>query len=129
MAKVSKPVKSFLSELVVVFLSMKGRYCFRNMSRWACFCEHTVSRNFAKAFDFYGFQQQFIDSFLATKKLIAVVDCSFVTKSGKATFGLDKFFSSTAKKAVKGLELSLIGLVDIETRKLLACIQDRQKQA
>jgi hypothetical protein len=116
MPQVSKPVKGFLSQLVVVFLSLKGRYCFRNMSRWATFCEHTISRNFAKKFDFYLFEQQFIDSFLQGKKLIAVVDCSFVTKAGKATFGLDKFFSSTVKKAVKGLELSLIGLVDIQTR-------------
>lgn len=45
-----------------------------------------------------------------------MVDCSFVTK---ATFGVDKFFSSTAAKAVKGLELSLIGLVDIESREAL----------
>jgi hypothetical protein len=115
MPKVSKPVKNFLSELLVVFLSLKGRYCFRNISRWASFCEHTVSRNFAKAFDFYLFQQGFIDSFLEDKQLIAVIDCSFVTKSGKATFGLDKFFSSTVKKAVKGLELSLIALVDTQS--------------
>src|SRR5215210_5598982 len=138
MPKVSKPVKNFLNELLVVFLSLKGRYCFRNISRWGSFCEHTLSRNFAKEFDFYGFGQVFIDSFLKGKKLIAVVDCSFVTKAGKATFGLDKFFSSTVKKAVKGLEVSLIALVDTETREALpkamqclslVCIQGRQKQA
>jgi hypothetical protein len=116
MPKVSKPVKDFISELLVVFLSLKGRYCFRNISRWACFCEHTVSRNFAKAFEFYQFQQLFMDTLLSDKKLIGVVDCSFVSKAGKASFGLDKFFSSTIKKAVKGLELSLIALVDIQTR-------------
>lgn len=119
MNKVSKPLESFLSELLIVFLSLKGRYCFRNISRWATFCEHPMGRNFAKAFDFYLFQQQFIDSFLQDRKLIAVVDCSFITKAGKATFGLDKFFSSTAKKAVKGLELSLIDLVDLQTREAL----------
>jgi hypothetical protein len=116
MPTLSKPVQNFLSELLVVFLSLKGRYCFRNISRWGSICEHTLSRNFAKEFDFYLFQQQFMDSFLTGKKLIAVVDCSFVAKAGKATFGLDKFFSSTLKKAVKGLELSLIALVDIESR-------------
>jgi hypothetical protein len=118
MPKVSKPVKNFLSELLVVFLSLKGRYCFRNISRWSSFCAHTVSRNFAKGFDFYLFEQQFLDTFLQGKKLIAVVDCSFVTKAGKASFGLDTFFSSTIGKAVKGLELSLIALVDILCRKL-----------
>lgn len=128
MPKVSKPVKNFLNELLVVFLSLKGRYCFRNISRWGSFCEHTLSRNFAKEFDFYGFGQVFIDSFLKGKKLIAVVDCSFVTKAGKATFGLDKFFSSTVKKAVKGLEVSLIALVDTETREAFS-LHTRQTKA
>lgn len=117
-----------MSELVAIFLSLKGRYCFRNISRWASFCEHTVSRNFTKAFDFYSFQQAFMDSFLQGKKLIAVVDCSFVTKAGKATFGLDKFFSSTVSKAVKGLELSLIGLVDIDSREAFS-LHSRQTKA
>jgi hypothetical protein len=128
MNKVSKPLEYFLSELLIVFLSLKGRYCFRNISRWASFCEHTVSRNFAKGFDFYSFQQSFIDTYLTGKKLIGVIDCSFVTKSGKATFGLDKFFSSTVKKAVKGLELSLIALVDIETREAFS-LHPRQTKA
>jgi hypothetical protein len=128
MTLVNKPVKNFLSELLVVFLSLKGRYCFRNMSRWACFCEHTISRNFAKNFDFYSFQQLFFDTFFAGKKLIAVLDCSFITKSGKASFGLDKFFSSTVKKAVKGLELSLIALVDTESREAFS-LHTRQTKA
>jgi Transposase DDE domain len=128
MNRVSKPLESFLSELLIVFLSLKGRYCFRNLSRWASFCEHTVSRNFAKTFDFYLFQQQFIDTFLQGRKLIAVVDCSFVTKAGITTFGLDKFFASTVKKAVKGLELSLIGLVDIKSKEAFS-LHTRQTKA
>ncbi|MDO1451842.1 transposase [Rhodocytophaga aerolata] len=128
MNKVSKPLESFLNELLIVFLSLKGRYCFRNLSRWASFCEHTISRNFAKAFDFYLFQQQFMDCFLQGRKLIAVVDCSFVTKAGKATFGVDKFFSSTVKKAVKGLELSLIALADTESREAFS-LHVRQTKA
>lgn len=128
MSLVNKPLKDFMSELLVVFLSLKGRYCFRNMSRWASFCAHTVSRNFAKAFDFYGFEQLFVDTFLADKKLIGAIDCSFVTKSGKATFGLDKFFSATVGKAVKGLELSLIALVDIQTREAFS-LHVRQTKA
>jgi hypothetical protein len=128
MNKVSKPLERFLNELLIVFLSLKGHYCFRNISQWASFCEHTVSRNFAKGFDFYLFLQLFFDTFFQGKKLIGVVDCSFVTKAGKATFGIDKFFSSTVKKSVKGLELSLIGLVDTETRQAFS-LHTRQIKA
>ncbi len=94
----------------------------------ASFCEHTISRNFAKGFDCYPFGQGFIDTYLAGKKLIGIIDCSFITKSGKATFALDKFFSSRVKKAVKGLELSLIGLVDIQIREAFS-LHVRQTKA
>jgi hypothetical protein len=57
-----------------------------------------------------------------------VVDCSFVTKAGKASFGLDTFFSSTIGKAVKGLELSLIALVDTQTREAFS-LDVRQTKA
>jgi hypothetical protein len=30
--------------------------------------------------------------------IIAAIDCSFISKSGKATYGLDKFWSGVAKE-------------------------------
>lgn len=45
--------------------------------------------------------------------VIAAIDCSFVPKSGKATFGLDKFWSGCMQKTKKGLEISVLSLIDI----------------
>lgn len=40
------------------------------------------------------------------------MDASFIKKSGKHTFGLDKFWNGSASRVEKGLECSLISLVD-----------------
>jgi len=47
--------------------------------------------------------------------LLAVMDCSFVHKSGKATFGLDAFWNGCANRVETGLEVSVVGVVDVET--------------
>lgn len=46
---------------------------------------------------------------------LAVMDCSFVAKSGKATFGLDRFWNGCASRVESGLEVSLVALVNVET--------------
>ena len=49
--------------------------------------------------------------------LIAAIDASFITKSGKHTFGLDKFWSGCIGKTQKGLEISALGLINVSTGK------------
>jgi len=43
------------------------------------------------------------------------MDCSFVAKSGKATFGLDAFWNGCVSRVETGLEISVVGVVDVET--------------
>ncbi len=45
--------------------------------------------------------------------VIAAIDCSFIPKAGKKTFGLDKFWPGTASCNKRGLELSLLSLIDV----------------
>jgi hypothetical protein len=47
--------------------------------------------------------------------VIAAIDCSFISKSGKKTFGLDKFWSGCANVSKKGLEISVLALIDVTT--------------
>jgi len=42
-----------------------------------------------------------------------VIDCSFISKSGKKTFGLDNFWSGVAQVAKQGLELSVLGCINV----------------
>jgi hypothetical protein len=43
------------------------------------------------------------------------MDCSFLPKAGKHTFGLDKFFSNAANAHRYGLEISLLALIQVAT--------------
>jgi len=45
-------------------------------------------------------------------KNMFAVDCSFIKKSGNKTYGLGKFWDGKNSKSRKGLEISLLSLVD-----------------
>ena len=47
--------------------------------------------------------------------MIAVMDCSFIAKSGKKTFGLSQFYNGSHSRVEKGLEVSLVAVVNVET--------------
>ncbi|MGB8689824.1 MAG: hypothetical protein WCD53_21150 [Microcoleus sp.] len=48
--------------------------------------------------------------------VIAVIDCSFLRKSGKKTDGKAYFYNGVAGKSEQGLEIYVISIVEIETR-------------
>lgn len=115
MPKISQPFAKFLVSLVKVFLSGKGRYNFTNLSRWSEMCERTLRRNYDKRFNFKQFNELLIDLFLDKEPWIAVSDCSYIPKSGKKTYGLDKFWSGCARRVLKGLEISTLALVSVKS--------------
>lgn len=43
-----------------------------------------------------------------------MMDCSKIAKSGKATFGLDAFWNGCASRVETGLEVSVVGVIDVE---------------
>jgi len=46
-------------------------------------------------------------------EVIAATDCSFIPKSGKQTYGLDWFYNGSASRTEKGLEISVISVIDV----------------
>lgn len=44
---------------------------------------------------------------------VSAIDCSFLPKSGKATYGVDRFYNGKASRAEPGLEISTIAVVDV----------------
>ncbi len=65
-------------------------------------------------FDFSAFNTELICHELSVeRRVVGVIDASFLRKSGKATEGLGKFWNSSSKKAEKGLEVSMLGVVDL----------------
>ena len=89
MPGVAKPQKKFLATLFLTILLMRGKVNFRNMSRYSNLSEKTYSRQYRQSFDFTDFNKHLIEDTVASDhEKIGVLDCSFITKSGKETYGL-----------------------------------------
>ena len=56
-----------------------------------------------------------IDLFLGSEAWIAMSDCSYTAKSGKKTYGLDKYWSGCSQRVLKGLELSTLALLSAKS--------------
>ena len=114
MTGVAKPQKKFLMTLFLTILLMRGKVNFRNMSRYSDLNEKTYSRQFRKPFGFADFNKQLIEESVPSHhEKIAVMDCSFLTKSGKETYGLGFFYDSSHDQAAKGLEVSNLAVIDV----------------
>ncbi|MEG4501940.1 hypothetical protein QUB05_32840 [Microcoleus sp. F10-C6] len=79
--------------------------------------EKTYRRHFLKSFNFPQFNQYLLKEALNPEHtVIAVIDCSFLRKSGKKTDGKAYFYNGVAGKSEQGLEIYVISIVEIETR-------------
>lgn len=113
---------NFFIEIFDLIYSIQGRMNFQNLTRYSELNESTFRRNFQKFFDWLNFNLQLmlLAGVDVQDEVIAAFDCSFVPKAGSKTFGLDRFWSGCLSKAVKGLELSLVCLIDVKSRKAWA---------
>lgn len=117
---ISKPQKKFFIVLFTTILAARGKINFRNLSRYSDLCEHTYSRNFAKPFDFVGFNRQLIDAtFSQEDERILAFDPSFIPKSGRHTFGRDRFWNGRVSRSEKGLEISSLCVVNVSSNQAL----------
>ena len=116
MTQISKWQRNFLRLLFATIFALQGRVTFSNLARYSTACEQTFRRNFAKDLDWLSFNSALIELVVEpTQTWIGVFDCSFIEKSGKRTYGLDRFWSSSAKTTKRGLEISHVGCICVET--------------
>lgn len=117
MPGISQTQKKFLVVLFSTILLIYGKVNFTNLSRYSCLSEKTYRRHFRSCFNFPQFNQYFLELALNPKHTaIAVIDCSFLRKSGKKTDGKAYFYNGVAGQSEQGLEISVISIVEIETR-------------
>ena len=121
MSGIPKPQRKFFLTLCATMLVTGRRLNFLNLSRHSSLNEKTFRRQFRKEFAFASFNRSSIARAMpeASTKLFAQ-DATFSKKSGKQTYGLDHFWNGTAAKAEKGLEVSLISIIDVEKNQSFA---------
>jgi len=117
MKNISKPQKKFFILLMKTIVSMHGHVTFSGLSRYSCASEKLFRRWFKRSFDFIEFNSRAIDRVIETgAEVIGVFDQSFISKSGKQTYGRGTFWNGSDSRAEKGLELGVCALVDVNKK-------------
>lgn len=119
-ASISKWQRRFLTILFTAIFAMRGRVNFTNLARYSTLHEHTFRRHFEKHFDWPSFNLMLIEKGASQDECIGVFDCSFIEKSGKHTYGLDRFWSGCEKRTKRGLEISLLGCISVSMAQAFA---------
>jgi hypothetical protein len=108
--------KNALIHILTLFVALPGRVNFLAMARHGRFSEKTYRNHFEKKFDFFKFNKQLAKQFCSPYRII-VGDCSFIPKAGKKTPHISKFWNGCASKAMPGLEISSLAVVDVDANR------------
>ncbi len=109
-----------MKRIIIAMLTMTGRVTMLNISRWADKggSYRTVQRFFHTAIPwalaFWLFFRQHL--FSSAEGYLLAGDETIVTKSGKKTYGLDRFFSSLYGQPVPGLSFFALSLISVTAR-------------
>jgi hypothetical protein len=113
MTGIGKVQHRFLSHILILFLSMRGKINFLQMGRYGQMDEHSYRYQFGNTFDWIEFNQQFIED-QCSNEVILGFDPSFISKSGKHTYGLGYFYNGCQGKVDRGLEIGCFSAIDIK---------------
>ena len=117
MSSLKKPQKTFIALLFSALVSFHGKANFRNLSRYSDLHEKRLSRWYRRSFNYQAFNGQLIKMIVPSDHArIAAVDASFMSKAGKQTDGLGSFWHGSIGKSVRGLELSLVSIIDLKSQ-------------
>ena len=109
-----------LTQITEAMLSMTGRVTMLGISRWTGSggSYRTVQRFFCSSLNWSGLHWALIRCHLLDDDDVLLVagDDVMVTKSGKTTYGLDRFFSSIYSKTLPGLCFLCLSLISVKRR-------------
>ena len=109
-----KPQRKFVTHLLGLLLMLPGHATLRNMSRYSPYHERTFARWYDTPFDWVSFNKAAITEVVPPDHEQAlIIDASFVPKSGKPTYGLDRFWNGSHSRTEKGLDISTLAWLDL----------------
>jgi len=110
-----------MSHILSAIITMTGRVTMLGISRWTekGGSYRTIQRFYTTAIPWALIFWLFVRQHLVQpgRTYLLAGDESVVTKSGKATFGLDRFFASLAGKVIPSLAFFALSLIDVEQRR------------
>jgi hypothetical protein len=116
----SKTTLRQMSRIIIAMLAMTGRVTMLGVARWAGKggSYRTVQRFYNTAIPWPQVFWQFFRHHLFEQgeAYILAGDESVVSKAGKKTYGLDRFFSGLQQKTIPSLSFFTISLVNVKQR-------------
>ena len=97
-------------------MSIGHRINFSQLARHTnAYCERTMRRHFERFVDFADINRRLIAQH-GSGHFVLALDPTYLPKSGKKTPGVGKYWSGAVQKALWGLEVSLLSVVDVDKR-------------
>lgn len=117
---IEKKKQKQLTIIIEALLSMRGRMTMSGLSRWSNRggSYRTITRFFSSKIDWANINWFLIREHLVAKEKVYLMagDEVIVSKSGKKSYGLDRFYSSIINKPIKSLAFLNLSLIDVEKR-------------
>ena len=114
LCELSPRQRRFFAHLLTLWPCINGRFTLLNLSRYSHYGERTFRRHLACVFPWGAFNAALLASPGATGgALMLPQPASFVPKSGKTPEGVGRFYNGCSGRVEKGLELSLLAVVDL----------------
>ena len=130
-AKLTKSFDKILIEVIILYMIIPRKVNFTQMERYGSHDEQTYRNNFGKkkseCIDWLKLNVSLAKRYFGEKGRHAIaIDPSFISKSGKKTPHIGRFWSGCAQAVKHGLEIMGIGLIDIDAND---CIMLRAHQS
>ena len=110
---IGKVQHKFLLHILILFLAMRGRINFLQLSRYGEMDEHSYRYHFCKSFNWIKFNRLYVTDQCSDEKIIGF-DPSYISKSGKHTHGVGYFYSGCHGQYERGLEIGCFAAIDIK---------------
>jgi Transposase DDE domain len=112
LTKITKPQFKFFIWLLERWWMLPVRYNFLSLSRYGGYSDRAIREQFAKPLLFVELFDALYHP-LRRKECILAFDPTFMSKAGKHTAGVYKFWNGAHQRAEKGLEAGVLSLIDV----------------
>ncbi|WP_369503334.1 transposase [Segatella copri] len=120
-AKLTKSFEKILIEVIILFMVIPRKINFTQMGRYGSHVEQTYRNAFglkkSKSIDWLKLNVSLAKRFFGKQGRWAIaIDPSYISKAGKKTPHIGRFWSGCAQSVKHGLEIMGIGLIDIDAK-------------
>lgn len=116
----TKMSKRFLNWLVLTIRTVAlipGKINFTRLSRCGGHTAKTFASNFKASVDWMRVNMGIARESIGDEDDIAIaIDPSFISKAGRQTYGIGRFWSGVAQRVKRGLEIMAIGAISLSKR-------------